>query len=426
MTDRASAAPAARAASGVYFGWWVLLAATVGQVFGASNMLLFSLGVFSRPLAAEFGWTRPQLAVAGTIILWSMVVVSPIQGWLVDRFGTRRVNLTTMPLFAVALASLYFLPPNIMVFYVAWFGITLCGIVLWSGPYNKIVAAWFDRRLGLTLGLANAGQGLGTAIIPPYTQLLVGHFGWRAAYVGLGAAMLIPFLFNLALLRDRPQDRGLLPDGDRGDPATVQARAALLSGLTVRECLHRPAFWLILASFLLIGFMAGFVTTGMVPMLIDRGISPERAAAVASVFGVGVIVGRLSVGWLVDRFFVAWVLIGSMMCPVAGLLMFATGTAGAAVFACALLVGLGIGSENDLLGFSIARYFGRRSYGKLYGLYIASFQIGAGASAVGLGVLRAAYGSYAPGLVAMAAALLVVMLLFTRLGPYVYRAEAKA
>ena len=410
----------------MFFGWWVLLAATIGQFFGGSNMLLFSLGVFTRPLQAEFGWNRAQIAFGATIVVWSMVVLSPVQGYIVDRFGTRRVNLVTMPLFAVSLASLYFLPPNIAIYYAAWFLITVFGIVLWTGPYNKVVAAWFDRRLGLALGLTNAGQGLGTALIQPYAQWLVSSFGWRWAYAGLGLIMVIPFLFNLLLLHDNPRDRHLLPDGAEATADAAGRAPSVATGYTVRECARQPVFWLILAAFLFIGFLAGFVATGQVPMLIDRGISPARATSVASVFGLGIVAGRLSVGWLIDHFFAPHVMIGSMLCPVIGLVMYATGDASGTVFVWAGLIGFGIGAENDLLGFWIARYFGRRSYGKLYGIYIASFQFGVGVTAVALGAVRTAYGSYAPGLLAIAGGIVIVMLLCTRMGPYVFRAQTPA
>lgn len=412
-----------RAGRRFFFGWWVLLAATVGQFFGGSNMLLFSLGVFTRPLQAEFGWSRAQIAFGATIVVWGMAVLSPLQGYLVDRFGTRRINLLTMPFFGLSLASLYFLPPDIRVYYAAWFVFILFGIVLWTGPYNKVVAAWFDRRLGLALGITNAGQGLGTIFIQPYALWLISSFGWRWAYVGMGLIMVVPFLFNLLLLRDNPADRNLLADGEEASDGSTRGSESVTAGFTIRECARRQAFWLILAAFLLLGFLGGFVATGQVPMLIDRGISPAKATSIAAIFGLGVVIARLSVGWLIDHFFAPYVMIGSMLCPLVGLLMYATGDASDAVFLWAALIGFGIGAENDLLGFCVARYFGRKAYGKLYGIYIASFQFGVGLTAVALGAVRTAYGSYAPGLLALAGGIVLVMILCARMGPYTFQVQ---
>ena len=413
--------PTTRARSRVFFGWWVLLAATVGQFFGCSNMLIFSLGVFTRPLQAEFGWNRAQVAFGATILVWGMAVLSPLQGYLVDRFGTRRVNLVTMPFFALSLASLYFLQASIAVYYAAWVLFIVFGIVLWTGPYNKVVASWFDRRLGLALGLCNAGQGLGTAFIQPFALWLIASFGWRWAYVGMGLLMVVPFLFNFVLLHDNPRDRGLLPDGEEATDEGVARTGSVTVGYSVRESARQPIFWLILVAFLFIGCLAAFVATGQVPMLIDRGLSPAKAASVASVFGLGIVAGRLSVGWLIDRFFAPHVMMVSMLCPVVGLVMYATGHAGNSAYIWSALIGLGIGAENDLLGFSIARYFGRKAYGKLYGIYIGAFQFGVGIAAVALGAVRTAFGSYTLGLFAIAGGIVFVILLCTGMGPYVFR-----
>jgi cyanate permease len=328
-----------------------------------------------------------------------------------------------MPLFALSLASLYFLPASLAVYYAAWIVFMVFGVVLWTGPYNKVVAAWFDRRLGLALGLSNSGQGLGTAFIQPFALLLIVSFGWRWAYVGMGLLMIVPFLFNLTLLYDNPRDRELLPDGA---PVTAEATAraaSVAAGYSVRESMRYPIFWLILVAFLLIGCLAAFVATGQVPMLIDSGLSPAKAASVASVFGLGIVAGRMSVGWLIDHFFAPHVMMVSMLCPVVGLVMYATGHAGNSAYIWSILIGLGIGAENDLLGFSIARYFGRKAYGKLYGIYIGSFQLGVGSAAVALGAVRTAYGSYTPGLFAIAGGIVVVILLCTRMGPYVFRVQ---
>ena len=79
-----------------------------------------------------------------------------------------------------------------------------------NGSYNKVAAAWFDRRLGLAVGIVSAGQGAGAAIIPILGQFLIAHYGWRLAYVGLGAvALVVTFTVNLLFLYDRPGDKGL-------------------------------------------------------------------------------------------------------------------------------------------------------------------------------------------------------------------------
>lgn len=413
MEERASSKAVSSKGEGVYFGWWVVLASFIGLSLGSASMGVFGIGVFIRPLEAEFGWSRAQISFAAAIITYTIVVVSPLQGYLLDRFGVRRVVLTSIPIFSVTLALLYFQGPDIRLFYLAWIVIMGFGTGFLNGSYNKVAAAWFDRRLGLAVGIVSAGQGAGAAIIPILAQFLIGRFGWRLAYVGLGAvALVVTFTINLLLLYDRPADKGLTKaDGQE----LSQAEA---TGFSVRQCLGLRSFWLTAVAFFFLGTMSTGIATHQVPMLIDRGLSPERAADMQSLFGLALIVGRLGVGYLMDRIHAPFVAMASLLGPVIGLSLYALGAAPGLAALSALLIGFGIGAEFDVLGFIIARYFGRRAYGKLYGLLFSVFLFGGGIGAAGLGIVRTKAGTYSPGLWAVAAATLIALLLLGLLGPY--------
>jgi 4,5-dihydroxyphthalate decarboxylase len=411
-------APLSRAGARVFYGWWVVLACFVGLTLGAASILVFSLGVFTKPIEDEFGWTRAQVSLAAAVIVYTIVLVGPLQGYLIDRFGVRRVALPSIPLFAAALALLYFLPANLAVFYAAWVAVTICGAGVYNASFNKVTAAWFDRRLGLAVGIVSAGQGFGAALIPPISQWLVAGFGWRFAYVGLALIVLVIGLPVIALLlRDKPEDKGLLPDGDSYMHGFGRMFAA---GPTLREALRLKSFWIVAAAFFLLGIMSTAIVSHLVPMLVDGGLAPQSAAYVQSAFGVALIVGRLTVGVLLDRFFAPSVMIASLLGPVLGLTMYALGAGGGAVFLWAFITGFGVGAEFDVLGYLIPRYFGRRSYGKMYGVLLSGFLLGGGVGAALLGVIRTAYGSYTIGLWGIVAATAAAALLFARLGPYAY------
>lgn len=400
---------------GIFFGWWVLAASFIGLVFGATSLLIYGVGVFVRPLEAEFGWNRAQISFATTIVLYLAVLTNPVQGWLIDRYGARRIILLSIPAFSLAVALLYFLPASLAAFYAAWALIAVCGLALWSGPYNKIIAHWFDRKLGLALGIAAAGQGLGATIVPAISQYLIAHFGWRFAYLGLAAVtFLLTFPMALLLLHDRPSDRKLHPDG----AAEGATRNPLAAGYDLRSAVRMGRFWLVTAAYFLMGIMTAGITIHQVPMLIETGMSPQNAAFVASALGIGLIVGRLAVGYLLDHFFAPYVMILSLLGPVAGLSLYGVGIAGGAAFLLAGLIGFGIGAEVDLLGFLVPRYFGRQAYGKLYGIILSGFMIGAGLGAFVVGYVRTATGAYPPALWGLVALAILCMLLFARLGPY--------
>jgi MFS family permease len=119
--------------------------------------------------------------------------MSPLQGFLVDRFGSRRVVLTSIPLFALSLAAIYFTPANIYVYYLLWAIVPVAGLGLWPLGYLQAVTPWFDRKLGLALGCANAGIGVGSLALP-YLVIapMIAAYGWREALVVI--ALLVLFV----------------------------------------------------------------------------------------------------------------------------------------------------------------------------------------------------------------------------------------
>src|SRR5215471_19782731 len=174
-------------------GILTVLGSVVGLAFGPSVIAVLTISAYIQPIEKEFGWTRVQVSLAFTIVAYMVVLMSPLQGFLVDRFGPRRVILTSIPLFGLSLAALYFTPPNHLVYYVLWGLTPVLGVGLWPIAYLQAVTPWFDRKLGLSLGCANAGIGLGSTLLP---ILVIGpmikYYDWRHALLAL--AVLVVFV----------------------------------------------------------------------------------------------------------------------------------------------------------------------------------------------------------------------------------------
>ncbi|MFM0608368.1 MFS transporter [Paraburkholderia sediminicola] len=379
--------------------WRVVFAALIGLVGGASTLTIYGLGMFVRPLQAEFGWSLTQISFANTLVSLSGIVSAFAQGILIDRFGARRVVLVSLPLLCLSFASMYFLPDSLLVFYIGWLLIPLLGAGTWVGSYAKAIAAWFDDRLGLALGVAAIGAGLGAAVIPALTHTLLVAYGWRLAYVWIGALSMVVVLpmvyFNLY---DKPADRGFQwrPHMRR---AGMQDR-----DVTVREALRQHAFWVLIVAFMLLGFNTTGIALHMVPMLLRDGVSTGQAAAAQSIMGVGVILGRLAAGYLLDRLPSALVTAVSLLGPTLGFAGFALlGAHPVSMNVLAALIGIGIGAEIDLLGFYVRRHFGTFAYGKLYCSIFAIFQFGSGVGAVGIAYGATRLNGYGPMLLLMAA-----------------------
>jgi len=408
----------------LFFGNFVIFAAFLGMVLGPASVLIYSFGVFVGPLEREFGWTRGQISLAATVIVFVSVLTQPLQGAIVDRFGVRKVVLISIPIFCAAIAGLYFIPSNIFIFYAAWALVTLCGMALWNGSYNKVMAAWYDRKLGVAVGIIGAGQGVGAALVPVICQVLVTNYGWRTAYVGLALiTLVITFLFNFLFLYDKPEDKGLLPDGD--GLVSYDRPPLVEEGYSFKDSLRRRSFWIIAITFFLLGTMTTSIVAHLVPMLVDAKINPQTAVFAMTVFGMAVILGRIIAGILLDYIHAPYVLIGFLLGPVIGLSMYAVGSSGPAIFAWAALLGLGVGAEIDVLGYLIARYCGRVAYAKLYGILLAAFQLGGGIGAAALGMIRTSQGAYTNGLWAIALTTTLAMIVISQLGPYQFQVRKR-
>jgi len=401
----------------IFFGWWVVVAGALGLSTGIASVNLFSFGIFQGPLMAEFGWTRTEVSVVLAVGTTVTVLSSPFVGTLVDAYGTRRVALPSIVAIGLALASLYFLTPNLWHYYLVFALIPIVGAGTSSVAYARIVSRWFDRRRGLALGIALSGVGIGGAVIPRYSQWLIDEFGWRGGYVGLGLLSLCITLPVAALvLRDSPQAMGLRPDGDASPHPHEDGRAAV--GATRREALGSRTFWTMIVVFMVLGAAIGGVMLQLVPILIERGVDRVTAASIFSALGISIVLGRVAAGALMDRFHAPRVAIAFLVGPIVGVALLANGAAGTTATMAAILLGLAAGAEVDVIAYLVGRYFGTRAYGEIYGYMYSVWALGAGFAPV---LTAAAYdtsGSYAPALWGYVGCFVTAALLLALLGPY--------
>ncbi|MFJ8748754.1 MFS transporter [Streptomyces sp. NPDC102441] len=406
MTTDQSTATAVRAdeAPEEAAGWRTAIASALGLACGPSVLAVMGFGAFIVPLDREFGWGVPAIALASSILSVVVMLISPLQGLLVDRFGGRRLVLYSSPLFGLSLMAMYFLPDNLAVFYVAWAVIPICGLGLWPVSYLRLTAGWFDRRLGLALGIANSGIGVGTVLVPVLSAVLITSFGWRAGYLGLGVFALIAWPIAYFLLAEPSPRKAGVQDG--GDTLKTAAKS-------------RP-FWLVLGAFVLLGMIGSSVVVHQIPLLLDAGVPANVASLVPVALGLALIMARIVTGWLLDRIPVSRVMSIYLVGGVVSVLLFASGPNMVTALIAAALTGLLIGAEFDVLSYLVPRYFGRLAFGKIYGLAFAVFQLGGAVATVLVGVSRQSFGSYTPAMLTLAVACVVCAGLFLGLGPYRY------
>jgi predicted MFS family arabinose efflux permease len=390
-----------------------VLGAVLGLIVGNGPVMQFTFGVFLKPIADEFGADRGTISSAILVGLCLTGVMTPVAGRLIDRYGIRTITLPAVALFAGGTALLGMASSPFV--FIALYG--LLGVVAAGQtplPYAKAVSSAFDERRGLALGVSMAGVGLGTALLPQIAQALVTNFGWRAAYAGLGCVVFLVAFPAVALLIREPGRE------------MREARRLEMPGMTAAEALRSRDFWTLAVAFFFVALAAAGVIAHVVPLLTDRGVPAQTATGAISAAGIALIFGRLLAGYALDRIFAPYVAFVFFFSPLVGIaLLYFVAHAPLAILA-AVLVGVGLGAEVDLIAFLLSRYLGMKSFGEIYGYLFAVFMLGSGSGPFLMGVTYQATGSYNTGLIVLGAGLILASLLVLRLGRYRYGGEPVA
>lgn len=368
----------------------------LGSACGIGPVVVYTFGIFVKPLAADLHTSRGSIALAISLIDLLVGCSAFAAGRLVDRHGARLVIVGSHLLMIGCLVGIALLRPPLWHFYVAFALSGLLGVATAPVTYSRVVANWFDRRRGLALGIAAAGVGVGTFITLPLAQMLIDRSGWRMAYLGIAAFCLVVAVPPVWLfLRAHPEEMGLMPDNAAAPVAAAgTSTGADAEGATIWQAFRTVNFWLLAAIFFVLAACVVGTNANLAPLLTDAGVSGTTSALTASLFGIAIVIGRIGNGYLVDRFFgphVMAVVFGGAAISVAIL-----GSSLAVHFAvpATLLLGLAAGAEGDLMPFLVSRYFGMRSMAEIYGCLFAAFTLG---NATGRYLIAAgfdAWGSY--------------------------------
>ena len=427
--------------------WWIVVGSFIGCGVDNGVVMAFTFGLFQKPVAVAFGWSRAQVAAALALAGLTSALSSPLWGKLIDRYGIRPVTLCAVPFFACAMASIALTPPVLPVFLLLYAVAGIASAGASPLPYAKAVIGWFDRRRGLALGISVAGVGIGGMLVPQGARLLIDAFGWRSGYIGVGAIALIAFPAVAIFIRE-PTGNRMAQAGPAPGPLAVIPEttacgrtAALLAGpsvssasssslrpevpgLTFHEAMRGGyPFWALSAAFLLAAAAIAGTAIHIVPLLTDAGMSSRMATLAFSMSGLALIVGRVSSGFFADRVFAPTVTVVFLLTPMLGILLLEFGHGDYMPFAGAFLVGIGVGAEIDLIAFLTSRYFGVRAFGTLYGYLTGLYYLAAQSGPFLMDLVYDRVGSYELPLVGAAGLLVVSSMLISRLGPYRYEVE---
>ena len=361
-----------------YYGWVILGMTMVGAFLGSGSSQLF-MGIMLKPISEDLGWTRTMTAGAITAGTLMGGALSPPVGYLADRYGPRLL----MPLGA-ALVSLAFFAlaglSTLWQFYVAYVVARAVSTVCLGGVVSLTTAAnWFYQKRGRALGMVSMALPLGGSLLALLGQYIINDAGWRTVFLVFGVLMAVVVIGPAALLmRRRPEDVGLTPDGSDPDPPGNAKPQAGEFSFTLPEALRTPTLWLLIASEL-VGITAnGAVGFHQVAYYTDIGIAAASAAAALSVYGMAGAFSSGLWGFLTERFSVRLLAAGvAVMAAVASGLLLTVQNEAMAIGISALY-GLAARGEGPLINMIIARYYGRDSFGAISGFVTPFLMIGLG------------------------------------------------
>ncbi len=355
-----------------YYGWLLLGTAALGAFIG-TGVAQTVLGGVQDLIAVDMGWDRTTIAFAATAGTWISGLTMPFIGRLADRYGPRYMMVIAALMVGfgyIALSNV----SSLWQFFVIYILLrSVAGPNLQNVVPRTVAVNFFRRRRNLALGITAQNRIVTESINIQIITLVSNYLDWRAAYRILGFVALPLVIPLFIVMRKRPEDIGLLPDGDKSPPPEQASGGEGAARNTdfdwrMREAIALPTFWFIVGAEFLAVTTTGAIGFQIVPFLSDAGMTPTIAASALS---ISIFLGGLSVplwGYISDKFSVKKLAITALsliLVPTVLLLLVDPLAYG---FPVVMFWGILAGGLNIVGSMMLSNYFGRTSFGALNGL----------------------------------------------------------
>lgn len=388
----------------------------------ATSLSQLYMGVVVKPMTAELDWSRTAVALPITIGTLMSGLIGPFAGRLADRYGPRALTSGGVVVFGLTVLLISRVEHLWQFAIVYVIGRSISVATLQTVTPSTTITNWFRRIRGRVLGLLSTSLGLGGSLTVFLGQLVIDAAGWRTAFLvpaALAFCVLLPLC--IVVLRRRPEDMGLRPDGDPVTPASAKAVSRSASTIavpddehnwTTREATRTPALWLIAAAITI-----GIISTGgtafmLVPYYTDVGVATTAAALAVSIYSLSGAFASALWGFLSERFSERYLAVFAMLLGAAAVLSLFVVSGAVSALLSAAVFGFASRGETALVNLLVAHYYGRSSYGTINGIIQPFQQGGLGLGPTVSSLLFDLSGGYHTGLIVFSAAYVIAAALF--------------
>jgi sugar phosphate permease len=379
-------------------------ATAFAALFSVVGLSLYGLPLYYDFMVRELGWSRTMVTSGNAI---SKLVVGPLfgfaAGWIVDRFGPRRLMMAGIVMAGGALVGLGAVSVAWSFYFFYFFNALgyVCGGPL---PSQVLLSRWFDRTRGKAMGIAYLGIGVGGAIVPLLAKWMTDQFGWRGSLQALGVLIVLLALPLAYFVREAPG----VEEGRDNSRARPGAAGGHSESVALRPILASPAFYLLaLGSMCSIAAVGGTNQHLKLFLSLDRGYTQGEAARIISLVLAVSIAGRLFMGWLADRVPRKYVMLLIYLLVASAIPLLLLRPAGSTLYLFATIFGLGLGGEYLIIPLMAAELFGVRVLGRVMGIVLTADGVAEATAPMLVGYLRDQTGSYRTGFVTLISAALV-------------------
>jgi len=378
----------------IFYGWFIVFACML-ITGGGIGVINSTSGVLVKPVCDELGFSRAEFSFYRTIVTLVGTLLMPFYGKLIGKIGVKKVMLFC----TIALSMITFCYSFAMQIWHFYLLATINGVFLNGLHFMTVgilIKNWFDDKQGMATGIAYAGSGIGAAIMAPIVGQIVETMGWQSVFQIIGIiimAVLLPTV--LFFVKERPESIGLAPYKEN-KKAEEKSKGITFEGLTLKQALKTPTFWLLMVPIFLLAIMASAPNVHTVPYLTDIGYSTAFAASIVSAIMIMLTVAKIILGIFFDKFgTLAGSLFLSVCCIVFPLLALAAENP-SIPWIYSVFFGMASSGATVPIAVLVSRYFGSRDYSTIFSVFSMISTLGASVGAPIMGAIYDQTGSYHP------------------------------